>query len=91
MNINIDEIKVRALEKAQPHFKNPLKIVSIGQNDKYLTITMSYEGLKDGFECPNYIVNKSTGKELYCPVMLGIEDLPGFNDFSWGDLTFDYL
>lgn len=82
------DYKTKAIEKAQKHFTDPLRISSVLESDNYLLITMindELEEVNDGFEFPRYIVNKHTGDELLALGLVGIEEHPGFEDFSFDE------
>lgn len=89
--IDCEALKERALEKAKEVEGEDCYILSIGENDEFILITMSNEELDcfdDGFSFPIYAANKRTGEEAYNYLAGFTEDYPGFEDLNVSELEF---
>lgn len=89
--INYEALKERALIKAKEVEGDDCYIVSIGENDKFILITMSNEELdyfNDGFSLPIYAVNKRTGEEILNYPAGFTEDNSGFEDLDFRELEY---
>lgn len=85
----MDKDVERALKMAQDEYGNSVRVVSIGENDKYKLITLTNQELErmgDGLEYPWLLINKETGKELFASGMI-FDPIDGFEDFTY-DLNY---
>ena len=85
----MDEDAKRALKMAQDEYGGDVRVVSIGENNKYKLITLAnpkLEKIGDGLEYPWLLINKETGKELFASGMI-FDPVDGFEDFTY-DLNY---
>lgn len=89
----MDFIK-EAVEVANKTFNGDFKAINYGSNDKFEVVTMVNDDLEkfgDGFEYPRYLHNKATDQKFLAEVLLGIENIKGFEDLDFSSLSYRSL
>lgn len=81
----MDKDVKKAIEMAGGKFR----LQSIGEDNTYKVVTLIDDEIYDGFSCPMLFINKKTGAEHFCTGPIGIEEVPGFENLKFRDLTFD--
>ena len=82
----MDNDAKRALKMAQDKYGSGVKVLSIGENDKYKLITLTSSDIEDGFDDPWLLINKETGEEIFDVGMI-MDPIEGFEDFTY-DLNY---
>lgn len=83
----ITESVYKAVEKAKKSRKEDFVADRIGENDKYLVISMTNSSITDGFDRPLLLVNKQQRKEvLSVPLFDYPNPLKDFEDLELGKL-----